>query len=189
MMAYTDVKEFPLANIVRVEIETEEETPKQYRLTDVASEAEITAYVSEGEEKELRVKNTIKAQNKTEDIVMGYDIKLVSATMVPEILALVDGGALRYDTEDSAKVVGYDAAPVGAPVERKLFTMHIYTEEKDTSGDSVSYVKFTYNHCKGTPVNYALQDNEFFSPELNAKSRPKKGESPVSVEFLDALPA
>ena len=97
MMAYTDVKEFPLANIVRVEIETEDETQKQYRLTDVASEAEITAYVSEGEEKELRVKNTIKAQNKTEDIVMGYDIKLVSATMVPEILALVDGGALTYD--------------------------------------------------------------------------------------------
>src|SRR5690554_2350067 len=96
-MSYTEVKEFPLANIVRVEIETEEETPAQYRLTDVASEAEITAYVSEGEEKELRVKNVIKAQNKTEDIVMGYDIKLVSATMVPEILALVDGGALRYD--------------------------------------------------------------------------------------------
>jgi len=91
-MAYETVKEFPLANIVRVEIETEEETSKMYRLTDVASEAEITAFISEGEEQELRVKNTIKAQNKTEDIVKGYDIRLVSATMVPEILALVDGG-------------------------------------------------------------------------------------------------
>ena len=189
MMAYTDVKEFPLANIVRVEIETEDKTPKQYRLTDVASEAEITAYVSEGEEKELRVKNTIKAQNKTEDIVMGYDIKLVSATMVPEILALVDGGALRYDATEQTKVVGYDAPAVGAPVERVPFTMHIYTEEKDTDGDTLSYAKFSYKHCKGTPVDYALQDGEFFSPELTAKSRPEKGESPVSVEFLDALPA
>ena len=55
-MAYETIKEFPLANIVRVEIETEEETPKMYRLTDVASEAEITAFISEGEEQELRVK-------------------------------------------------------------------------------------------------------------------------------------
>lgn len=67
--------------------------------------------------------------------------------------------------------------------------MHIYTEEKDTNGDTLSYAKFSYKHCKGTPVDYALQDGEFFSPELTAKSRPKKGESPVSVAFLGTLPA
>ncbi len=188
-MAYTDVRELPLANIVRVEIETEETTPKQYRLTDVASEAEIAAYVSEGDEKELRVKNVIKAQNKTEDIVVGYDIKLVSATMVLEILALVDGGTLRHDDIEPTKVVGYDAPVVGAPVERKPFTMHIYTEEKDADGSTSSYVKFTYKHCKGTPVDYALQDGEFFSPELTVKSRPKMNESPVGIDILDALPA
>jgi len=88
-MAYEKVKEFALANIVRVDIETEEETPKQYRLTDVATEAEITAFISEGQEQELRVKNTIKAQNNTEDIVKGYNIRLLSATMIAEILALV----------------------------------------------------------------------------------------------------
>src|SRR5690554_1318930 len=95
-MAFEIVKEFPLANIVRVEIETEETTPKQYRLTDVASEAEVTAFVSAGTENELRRKNTIKAQNKTEDIVKGYDVRLVSATMIAEILALIDGGTLRH---------------------------------------------------------------------------------------------
>lgn len=188
-MAYENVQEFPLANIVRVEIETEETTPKQYRLTDVASEAEITAYVSEGQEKELRVKNVIKAQNKTEDIVKGYDIRLVSATMIPEILALVDGGTLKYDDVDPSKVIGYDAPVVGVPVERKPFSLHIYTEEKDVDGSTVSYVKFTYKHCKGTPVNYSIIDGEFFAPELTCKSRPKSGESPVAIDFLDELPA
>ena len=183
MMAYETVKEFPLANIVRVEIETEEETPKMYRLTDVASEAEITAFISEGEEQELRVKNTIKAQNKTEDIVKGYDIRLVSATMVPEILALIDGGT--WD----ATAKKYSAPVVGSPVNRTPFTMHIYTEEKDVDGGTLSYVKFSYKHCKGTPVNYSLVDGQFFAPELVAESRPKMGESPVEFEILDELPA
>jgi hypothetical protein len=188
-MAYTVPVELSLANIARVEIETEETTPKQYRLTDVASEAEVTAYVSEGEEKELRVKNVIKAQNKTEDIVMGYDIKLVSATMIAEILALVDGGTLRFDETEPKKVVGYDAPAIGTPVERTPFTLNIYTEEKDADGSTVSYVKFKYLHCKGKPTNYSLKDGEFFVPELTAKSRPKKGEEPVSIDFLDELPA
>lgn len=182
-MAYQNVQEFALANIVRVEIETEEETPKQYRLTDVASEAEVTAFISEGQESELRVKNTIKAQNKTEDIVKGYDVRLVSATMVPEILALVDGGT--WDPTGKK----YTAPVVGSAVERTPFTMNIYTEEKDIDGETKSYVKFSYKHCKGTPVNYSLVDGEFYAPELVAKSRPKMGESPVEFTILDELPA
>lgn len=177
------VKEYALANIARVDIETEEKTPVIYSLTDVASEAEVTAYISEGQEQELRVKNTIKAQNKTQDIVMGYDIRLVSVTMIPEILALIDGGT--WD-EINKK---YSAPVIGTPVERTKFTMHIYTEEKDADGSTKSYVKFSYLHCEGLPTNYSLQDGEFFVPELTAKSRPKMGESPVSFEILDELPA
>lgn len=187
-MAYETVKEFPLANIVRVEIETEEPIPKQYRFTDVYNQAEVTAVISEGEEQELRVKNVIKAQNRREDIVRGYDIRLVAVTLIPEVMALIDGGTLTYDLDDPTNVVKYDAPPVGAPVQRKSFKLHIYTEEKDVNGDVVSYVKFTYLHCTGRPVNYNLQDNEFFIPEFTIRSRPKSGETPVTIEFLDQLP-
>lgn len=177
------IKEFALANIVRVDIETEEEIPVTYTLTDVAREAEVTAFISEGTENELRVKNTIKAQNKFEDIVKGYDIRLVSATMIPEILALIDGG-----TWDSLSKK-YTAPVVGSPVNRTPFTLHIYTEEKDADGSTINYVKFIYKHCTGQPANYTLQDGEFFVPELTAKSRPKIGESPVEFEVLEELPA
>lgn len=195
-MAYEDIKEFPLANIVRVEIETEEAVPKKYRLTDVATEANVTAFISTGAEADLRVKNTIKAQNNFEDIVKGYDIGLVSATMIAEILALVDGGTLETETVEEGeppveiiRVKGYNAPIVGTPVKRTPFTTKIYAAEKDVDGEDKSYVCFNYMHCKGTPVNYSIQDGQFFAPELNLKSRPKMGESPVSIEFLDELPA
>lgn len=181
-MAVITPNEYPVANIARVDIITEEDTPKQYQLIDVASTADVTAYTSEGEEKELRVKNVIKAQNKTEDIVMGYDIQLVSVTMVPEVLAIVDGGTW----DETAKK--YTAPPIGTPVERQPFTMNVYTEEKDTNGDTISYVQFVYKHCKGKPVDYSLQDGDFFAPELNASSRPKMGQSPVEINFMDELP-
>ncbi len=173
--------EIPIANIVRVDIETE--TPEKYTLTDVYSEAEATAFVSEGDEQELRVKNVIKAQNSTEDIVKGYDLRFLSVTLVPEILALIDGGT--WDKEARK----YIAPVVGEVVEKTPFTTHVYTEEKDVNGDVLNYVKFSYKHCKGKPVNYIFRDGEFFLPELTAKSRPKKGESPVEFDIIDELPA
>lgn len=177
------IKEYALANIARVDFVTEEDVPKTYTLTEVATEAEVLAYISEGIEEELRVKNTIKAQNKTADIVMGYDITLSQATMIPEILALVDGG--EYDDVEKK----YAAPAIGQAVERTKFTMNIYAEEKDGDGSNKGYVKFVYKNCEGKPLNYNLVEGEFFVPEMGAKSRPKLGESPVEFELLEELPA
>lgn len=176
------IQEFALANIARVDIVTEETVPKTYTLTEVATEAGVEAYLSEGIEEELRVKNTIKAQNKTQDIVMGYDITLTQATMIPEILALVDGGT--YDEETKK----YSAPVIGTPVDRTKFTLHIYTEQKDGDGSNAGFVKFIYKNCEGKPLSYSLVEGEFFAPEMSATSRPKLGASPVEFEILDELP-
>jgi len=178
-MARTE--EFALANIVRVDIITDEASPRTLKLIDVASDADVVAYLSEGQQKVLRVKNTIKAQNNTEDIVLGYDIKLVSATFLPEVLEIVDGGEWDAVNEN------YVAPVVGVPVERIPFTANIYTEEKDADGSTMSYVKFSYKNCKGKPVNYRMLDGEFFSPEFNLKSRSKLGESPVEIDRVFSL--
>ena len=175
--------EYSLANIARVDIETEETTPVTYTLVNVADEAEIEAFVSEGTEKELRVKNVIKAQNKTEDIVKGYNIKLQSVTMQPEILALVDGGTWTAGTKK------YTAPVIGTPVSRTPFVLKVYTEDKDTNGDTKGYIEFDFLHCTGKPVKYNIKDGEFFVEELNAISRPKFGESPIEFTYIDELPA
>ncbi len=177
-----NVTEFALANIARVDIETEEELPTTYTLIDMASEANIEAYEDEGAKNVLRVKNTIKAQNNLEDIVLGYDITLSAVTMQPEVLALVDGGTWDDLTQK------YSAPPIGAPVNRTPFALKVYTEDKDVNGDTLGYVCFSFLHCKGQPVNYSVQDGEFFSEELRARSRPAKGESPVSFEYMESLP-
>jgi len=183
----SEVQEFALANITRVDLVTEkvnvEDTPKTFTLIDMASEANIEAYISEGAENILRVKNTIKALNKLEDITLGYDITLSAVTMQPEALALVDGG-----TWDDT-IQKYSAPPVGSPVNRTPFTLKVYTEDKDVNGDNKGYVCFNFLHCKGQPVNYAVRDGEFFTEELRAKSRPKAGESPVEFEYMETLPA
>ncbi len=57
-MAIEKLTEKPIVNIVRVEIVTEEDSPKTYRF-DTASEATYAPVVSEGSETILRVKNTI----------------------------------------------------------------------------------------------------------------------------------
>lgn len=179
----TQVQEFALANIARVDITTEETTPKTYTLTDQASQANIEAYVSEGQQQVLRVRNVIKAQNNTEDIVLGYDITLTAVVMLPEVLALIDGGTWD-DTEKK-----YTAPAVGSPVERTPFTLKVYTEEKDTNSDTESYACFSFLHCKGRPANFNLQDGQFFTEELRSRSRPKSGESPIEITYMDTLPA
>lgn len=177
----------PIVNIERAELVTEEDTPKTF-VFDTASEADISPYLSNGQEEILRVKNKILAINKTEDIVVGYDLTLRNSTLIPEVLALIDGGTLTYDDVDIEKVISYEAPSSGTTVARTKFTLNLYTSEKDGNGDTLQYVKFSFLHCKGKPASYNLKDGQFFVPELSASSRPKKGESPVKLEFIDSLP-
>jgi len=90
--------------------------------------------------------------------------------------------------ETGAEVVGYNAPIAGTAVARKLFTLNLFTEEKDIDGETLKYAKFSFAHNKGTPVKYSIKDGEFFVPEFTAKARPKSGESPLSINYLDTLP-
>lgn len=178
------VKTLPLANIVRAEIITEESAPTLY-MFDTASEASAEAAVSSGSEQELRIKNQILAQNNTEDIVKGYDVTLNDAVFTPEVFALVDGGA---STIDGDEFTGYAAPVAGSVVERTKCQLAVYSEEKDYDGAVLSYTRFIFPHCFGTPAGISVKDAEFYAPSYKLKSRPKKGESPVKIEKLPALP-
>lgn len=185
-MSVKALEERVVANIVRAEIIEEKEGGNTYVFT-TSSEAGITPYMSEGEEKIHRVKNQILGSLRTEDIVLGYDIRLVNNTFCPELLAIVDGGTVTYD-EDGTTFKSYEAPAAGEVVDREKVTVNIYSEEVDCDGDTVSYFKFTFLHAKGKPVEYSIQDGEFYIPEMTLKSRAKKGEKPVKVEVLSELP-
>lgn len=89
-MANEKIVQIPLANVARVELVTEETTPKTY-VVDTANEMKLEAFVSEGEEKELRKLNRLLAQLKTEDLTKGYDLTMKDMVMSPPVFALVDG--------------------------------------------------------------------------------------------------
>lgn len=177
-----------LVNITRAEVVTEEETPKIFAW-ETSSSASLEPHVSEGEENILRNKNKILATNKTEDILVGFNLEFEDNVMQPEMFALVDGGKITYDSINTDKVIKYESPIAGEVVKRTLFTLNIYTEEKDIDGETVGYAKFIYKHCKGKPISYEIKDGEFMVPKLSITSRPKAGESPSTIEFLDKLPS
>lgn len=153
-----------------------------------ANEADVEPAISAGDEKIFRVKNQIIAINRTEDIVIGYDVTLKNNELIMELLALVDGGDLVFDEIETTKVIGYDAPSTGGVVEREAFDLALYCAEKDQSGDTVGYVKFLFKHTKGSPVKYTFKDGEFFVPEMKVSSRPKSTDFPVEISVLTALP-
>lgn len=187
-MAYTDGK--ALVDIVLAQVEELSAlgVVTKTHSFKTASEAEIEPEVSEGDEQILRVKNDILAINRTEDIVIGYNITLKQNELIPEVLALVDGGTLKMDEIETTKVIGYSAPSPGVTVARKTVNVILYTAEKDTAGEILGYVKFKFTNAKGTPVTYSMKDGDFFVPEMALKSRPKSTEVPVDIDFIDVLP-
>jgi len=175
-----------IVNIKRVEIITDETTPKTLTW-DTASEAGYEPVVSEGQENVLRTKNTIHAIDRTEDIQYGSNITLKDNKFLSEVLAVVDGGTLKKDGT-TQEVIGYSAPLAGQAVNRIPFKLNIYTEEKE--GDEVvGYYKFSFPSCKGKPAQFTFADGQFMTPEYTIVSRPKSTEAPFDLDFLTELPA
>lgn len=183
-MASTQLQDRLICNIEKVEIVTEETTPKTYTF-DTAEEANYSPVISEGKEDVKRIKNRIAAINKTEDIQYGSSITLKDNSFSPEVLEIIDGGTVTKATD---KITGYAGPVSGSTVTRKSFTLNIYTSEKGTDGSILNYYKFSYPKCKGTPAKFSFKDGEFMTPEYTINSRPAKGSAPYNIEILASLP-
>ncbi|MBV4432417.1 hypothetical protein KM803_13965 [Clostridium tyrobutyricum] len=177
-MSETETSSLPIANIALAEI-INEITGEAF-IFDTAEKADAKPDLSKGKEDILRVKNRVLAMNRTEDICIGYNIKLTDNTFSPETMALVDGG--------TSTPMGYEGAEVGKAVNKTPYTLNLYSEEKDYDSSTLRYVQFSFKHNKGTPVEFQFEDGKFYVPEFESTSRPKKGEKPVYITFVDTLP-
>lgn len=169
----------PIANIA-LGIIIDEITGKRY-VFDTAKKANAKPHLSAGKEDILRVKNRVIAQNETEDIVLGYEIDLEDCTFKPEVFAIIDGGQVT-------KNGGYEGAEIGVVCERHPFTLELFSEEKDYDSSTIRYVKFEFKHCKGKPVEFKFEDGKFYVPSYKAKSKPKRKEKPIYLDFTNKLP-
>lgn len=166
-----------LVNVVRVDFINEKNNEKHSVVT--SDEIDIEPIKSDGKRDILRVKNTIYGINQTEDIVIGYKLKMKDNLFNLKTMALIDGGTVTNNK--------YEGTEAGKTVDRDLFTVDIYTEEKDYSR-TIGYAKFTYKHCSGKPTKYKVKDGAFMVPEYEAESIPFRGEKPVEVTLIDSLP-
>ena len=178
-------QQMAIANIERIDIITEEAVPRVLSF-DTASESSAEAQISAGAENELRIKNQILAQNITEDIVKGFNITFADTTFSPEVFALVDGGQSTVDQEENFRK--YSAPTAGEVVSRVKCRLAVYAAEKDYDGNTLSYTAFLFPHASGSPASVKLKDGEFFAPSYTMKSRPSKGQSPMTVLSLPSLP-
>lgn len=174
-----------IANIARIDILIEQNTPTVYTLT-TASEASIETNVSTGSDTELRVKNQILAQNVTEDIVKGYNINLKDVELAPDVFALVDGGTSYPKSNGDLSL--YTSPVAGEVITRNKFWMYVYTEQKDYDGGTLGYTAWIFPHCVGSPASVSFRDGEFFAPSYTIKSKPSKGGMPLKIVNLPSLP-
>ena len=181
----TEFKSNPIVNIVRAEIVTNEDSPRVLWFENIGS-AKPDPFVSEGDEKELRIKNRILAQDRLEDIIKGYNIKLKDCVLSRDLLEVVDGG--EYRAAGSARFEGYTSPLAGVESARTRFSLRLYAAEKDYSGESVSFFRFSFPHCAGSPAKFSFEDGVFSTPEYTVKSRPGSGEAAMLIEMLDSVP-
>ena len=177
---------FNIANVERVKIVTDETTPATY-VFQTANSATATPAVSAGQEVEQRIKNAIKGLLRTEDIVKGYDIELEDQRVLMEVFALIDGGTNTFSVAPVWE--SYAGPAAGASVTRKTFSLYLYTSDRDTDGDALSFHEWTFPGCKGSAVPLTLADGAFSSMKYSIKSRPASGVAVVNVEKIAELPA
>lgn len=174
-----------IANVERIQIETEETTPRTF-VFETANSCNFNAQVSSGQEVEQRVKNTLMGLLKTDDLVKGYDLELEDQRLIAPVLALLDGGTLTGTGDEWTK---YEAPAVGNAPERVAFTLTMYTSDRDTDGEAKAYYAWKFPTCKGTPVSGSAQDGSFTNMRYTIKSRPAMGVKPMEITKVTTLPA
>ena len=181
------INQLPLTDVAMCEVITKETNPVVYRFK-TSDEVETEEVISEGEEQTLKIKGVVYANKPAEDVTLGYDITLKDNMFCPEVLEVIQGGTITFDTVDTTKFKSYSAPPVGVSKSKKRFDLIVYSEIVTNDGPTGDYAKITFPNGKGNSVPLSIKDGEYFASEYTIKSRPAKGESPYTIEIVDALP-
>ena len=155
---------------------------------DTANKIEVEPQVEETDAVKLVIKGKLKAQKKKTSTITGNEITLTDNVFNPELVLILQGGEIKYDTEDTSKIIGYVPPVAGSTDHGESFKLNAYSAQYDASGQIVQYEKITYPNCEGTPVAFGSEDGAFRAPEYTITSAPKDGEAPYVISYVSALP-
>lgn len=155
---------------------------------DTANKIEVEPQIEEEDAVKLVVKGVLRAQKPKTTTITGNEITLTDNVFNPELVLVLQGGEIKYDTVDTNKVIGYTPPVAGSEDKGKVFKLNAYSAQYDASGQIVQYEKITYPNCQGTPVAFGSEDGAFRAPEYTINSAPKTGEAPYVISYVEALP-
>ena len=155
---------------------------------DTANKIEVEPQIEEEDAVKLVVKGILRAQKQKTTTVTGNEITLTDNVFNPELVLILQGGEIVYDTQETQKIIGYNPPAAGSSDKGEVFKLNAYSAQYDASGQIVQYEKITYPNCQGVPVAFGSEDGTFRAPEYTITSAPKTGERPYEIRYIDALP-
>lgn len=177
--------EIPTIDVAMVAIETQD--GKMFGF-DTASVVEVEPQLSEQDAVQLVIKQILRAQKKASSTLTGNQITLTDNVFNPELVLVLQGGQIEYDTENPDKIVGYTPPLAGSADKGEIFKLHLWSSIYNAAGVITGYEEIIYPNCEGTPVAMNSEDDTFRAPEYTINSAPDTGEPPYWVKWVESLP-
>lgn len=155
---------------------------------DTANQIQVEPQIEEDEAVKLVVKGKLRAQKPGQSTITGNQITLTDNVFNPELVLILQGGTIEYDTRDATKVVKYQPPVAGSPDKGEAFALNAYSAQYNAAGQIVGYEKITYPNCQGVPVAFGSEDGAFRAPEYTINSAPDTGQAPYVITYVDELP-
>jgi hypothetical protein len=155
---------------------------------DTSNKIQVEPQIDTQEPKTLIVKGILRAQKPAVSVITGNKITLTDNVFNPELVMILQGGEIIYDTVETDKIVAYNPPLSGSGKRGEVFTLNAYTTQYDSAGLVVQHEKISYPNCQGAPIAFSSEDGVFRMPEYVINSAPKSDEPPYKIVYVDSLP-
>lgn len=155
---------------------------------DTANQIQVEPQVEEDEAVKLVVKGKLRAQKPGQSTITGNQITLTDNVFNPELVLILQGGTIEYDSVDTDKIISYQPPVAGSSDKGEAFTLNAYSAQYNAAGQIVRYEKISYPNCQGVPVAFGSEDGAFRAPEYTINSAPDTGQAPYVITYVDQLP-
>ena len=155
---------------------------------DTASKIAVSVQTETVDAVKLVIKGVLKAQKPETMTITGNEITLTDNVFTPELVKILQGGTITYDSGEPKKITGYKPPVAGSSEKGQVFTLNAYSAQYDASGQIVQYEKISYPNCQGRPVALTSEDGVFRVTDYTIISAPKTGEAPYEISYISALP-
>jgi len=186
-MAVTKAKnEIALIDVALVTVSTDDTNEMAFT---TSNQVTVEPTIETSEDNNLIIKDVLLAKKRGASTLTGVTITLTDNVFNPELVQILQGGTVEYDSTDPTKFKKYTPPVSGSGEKGAIFTLKLYSTNYDTSGLPKGYVTTIFPNCQGAPIAMGATDGTWEAPSYTITSAPETGEAPYTKEYVAALPA